>query len=69
MLVRRITRHVRDQNWTAIAIDVVIVVVGVFIGIQVPNWNAANGEDAREQWLLVGLRAEVAESVDQLASI
>ncbi|WP_412067262.1 hypothetical protein [Rubrivirga sp. IMCC43871] len=39
MILRRITQHVRDQNWTAIAIDFVIVVAGVFIGIQVSNWN------------------------------
>ncbi len=39
MLLRRITEHVRQQNWTAITIDFVIVVVGVFIGIQVSNWN------------------------------
>jgi hypothetical protein len=39
MLLRRLTLHVREQNWTAIGIDFVIVVVGVFIGIQVANWN------------------------------
>lgn len=39
MLLRRIIEHVTDQNWTAIFIDFVIVVVGVFIGIQVSNWN------------------------------
>jgi hypothetical protein len=33
MILRRITQHVREQNWTAIAIDFVIVVTGVFIGI------------------------------------
>ena len=39
MLLRRFIEHVRKQEWTAIAIDFVIVVVGVFIGIQVANWN------------------------------
>ena len=39
MLLRRITEHVRAQNWFAVGIDFVIVVVGVFIGIQVSNWN------------------------------
>lgn len=39
MLLRRVTEHVRDQNWFAVGIDFVIVVVGVFIGIQVSNWN------------------------------
>ena len=40
MLLRRVIAHVRRQEWTAIGIDLVIVVVGVFIGIQVANWNA-----------------------------
>jgi hypothetical protein len=41
MLLRRVIKHVRKQEWTAIAIDFVIVVVGVFIGIQAANWNEA----------------------------
>lgn len=39
MIVRRIAEHVKAQNWFAIAIDFLIVVVGVFIGLQVSNWN------------------------------
>jgi hypothetical protein len=34
MLLRLVIEHVRDQNWTAVAIDFVIVVLGVFMGIQ-----------------------------------
>ena len=41
MILRRVIEHVREQNWTAIAIDFVIVVAGVFVGIQVANWNQA----------------------------
>ena len=44
MLLRRISQHVKDQNWTAIALDILIVVCGVFIGIQVANWNEARQE-------------------------
>ena len=47
MLLRRVIEHVKRQQWTAIAIDFVIVVVGVFIGIQVANWNEARVDDAR----------------------
>ena len=39
MLLRRITEHVRAQNWFAVGIDFAIVVIGVYIGIQVSNWN------------------------------
>lgn len=39
MLLRRVISHVGDQNWTAIGIDFVIVVIGVFVGLQVTSWN------------------------------
>ena len=41
MILRRVIAQFRKQEWTAIAIDFVIVVVGVFVGLQVSNWNAA----------------------------
>ncbi|MEM6536630.1 MAG: hypothetical protein AAF668_02745 [Pseudomonadota bacterium] len=39
MILRSLTKHVRTQNWFAVALDFCIVVFGVFIGIQVSNWN------------------------------
>lgn len=39
MILRRLTENLRAQNWTAIAIEFLIVVFGVFIGTQVSNWN------------------------------
>lgn len=63
MLLRRITEHVIAQNWTAIAIDFVIVVVGVFIGIQVSNWNESRAFERREQVLLRELHGEVAQNL------
>jgi hypothetical protein len=39
MILRRVTLHVKSQNWFAVGIDFVIVVLGVFIGIQIGNWN------------------------------
>jgi hypothetical protein len=40
MLLRRLSQSLKDQNWTAIAIEFVLLVLGVFLGIQVSNWNA-----------------------------
>jgi len=35
MTSRHVIEHVKAQSWTAIAIDFVIAMIGVFIGIQV----------------------------------
>ena len=50
MILRRLTENLRAQNWTAITIEFLIVVIGVFIGTQVANWNQeriARGETER----------------------
>ena len=55
MLLRRMTKHVRTQNWFAVGLDFLIVVVGVFIGIQVANWNEERTQQARDEVLLARL--------------
>ena len=45
MLLRRIITHVKDQNWFAVGIEFVIVVLGILIAFQITNW----ADNAREQ--------------------
>ena len=52
MLLRRITKHVTEQNWFAVILDLLIVVFGVFIGMQVTNWNADNAGEKQATILL-----------------
>jgi hypothetical protein len=37
----RFISHAAGHNWFAAAIDVVVLVVGIFLGMQVNNWNQA----------------------------
>ncbi|WP_412067267.1 hypothetical protein [Rubrivirga sp. IMCC43871] len=69
MILRRITQHVRDQNWTAIAIDLVIVVVGVFLGIQVSNWNASRVDHQVETRLLRELQSDVEADLAEMDEV
>ncbi|MDP1556680.1 MAG: hypothetical protein Q8L84_14580, partial [Hyphomonas sp.] len=59
MILRRITEHVRAQNWFAVALDFVIVVLGVFVAMQVANWNTARAFDAQERAQLAAMRTEI----------
>ena len=62
MLLRRVIEHVKNQNWTAVALDFAIVVIGVFAGIQVSNWNenraASSNAEIYTDRLLGDLREE-----------
>lgn len=39
MLVRSLPKHLKEQNWFGIFLDFLVVVLGIFIGLQVSNWN------------------------------
>ena len=68
MILRRITEHVKAQNWFAVGLDFVIVVVGVFIGIQVANWNEARRDREAEVIYLDRLEREIAEISTEAAA-
>lgn len=67
MLLRSVMKHVKDQNWFAVGIDFLIVVVGVFIGIQVANWNTDLAEQARGEKIKIRLATEFIEIESELA--
>lgn len=47
MILSRVIEHVKKQHWGAFLIEVVIVVLGVFIGLQASNWNEQRETDQR----------------------
>jgi len=59
MILRRLAHDLRDQNWTAIAIEFVLLVMGVFLGMQVNDWNQARADRAEYHAALKRLEAEI----------
>jgi hypothetical protein len=58
MIVRRLSQSFKEQNWMAIAIEFVLLVSGVFLGIQVANWNADRQDQKREAEFIARLSAD-----------
>ncbi|NHK28182.1 hypothetical protein FF098_009730 [Parvularcula flava] len=58
MILRRFMIHVSEQNWTAVVLDFAIVVFGVYIGLQLGNWNDAREERERETAILQRLHVD-----------
>jgi hypothetical protein len=63
LILRRFSQSLGEQNWTAIAIEFVLLVLGVFLGIQVANWNEDRRDHDRERAYLLRISAELDESV------
>ena len=63
MLMRRAVEQLKHQHWMAIGIDLAIVVLGVFLGIQVSNWNEARIEQQHSAVMLQAFRSELGDYV------
>jgi hypothetical protein len=63
MFVRRLKTSLKEQHWMTIAIELVIVIIGVFIGNQVSNWNQARIEKAETRRMVDQLRPELQNQI------
>ncbi len=61
MILRRFSEALKQQNWAAIAIEFVLLVLGVFLGIQVANWNEDRATDRRAEVFTERLRGDLRE--------
>lgn len=55
MIFKRFAANLRAQNWFAILIELGIVIVGVFIGTWVANWNQERGAKAETRRMIAQL--------------
>ena len=52
MLFRRIRTHVRAHDWFAVVVDIIVVVIGIYLGFQVTAWDEERRLlDQREDYL------------------
>ncbi|HNP35579.1 MAG TPA: hypothetical protein PKK10_06985 [Woeseiaceae bacterium] len=59
MLIRNLVENIRHQNWFVVWIEFLIVVFGVFIGIQVSNWNDARIDSTRARAYLERIQSDI----------
>ncbi|MBI1237008.1 MAG: hypothetical protein GC188_10040 [Alphaproteobacteria bacterium] len=66
MILSRLTRAIRTQNWFAVVLEFVIVIAGVVIGFQITAWNEGRAEISREAAYLHRLEAELSAVTEDL---
>jgi hypothetical protein len=66
MILRRLSDAFRKQDWFTVAVEILIVLLGVFLGLQVNNWNEARAEGERSRGYMSRIRAELVADMTQL---
>ena len=69
MILRRLADAIREQNWFTVTLEVSIVVVGIFIGLQVDNWNQARKDRIDETASIARLHEEIEGSNEFLQTL
>lgn len=69
MILRRLTENLRAQNWVAIGIEFVLLVLGVYLGILAANWNLDRAARQETGKLLSQLQTELGEMIVDLDSM
>jgi len=63
MILRRFTKHVTDPNWFAVGLDVLVVITGIFLGMQVTEWNEVRKKEVLEDQYLVRLQSDLQDDI------
>ncbi len=58
----RITVAIKEQNWFTVALEVVIVVMGVLIAFQISAWGQRSSDRAKEQSYLLQLAQDLRQT-------
>ena len=69
MFVRKISKRIREQDWVAAGIDFVIVVVGIFVGLQVSNLNQEYKDRSDEQAYMERLLDDARYNEQQIKNV
>jgi hypothetical protein len=68
-ILGRLAQDIREQNWFAVGLELVIVIAGVVIGFQVTAWGQAHANQEKEQVYLRQLSLDLAETERRADSI
>lgn len=67
MILRHISEQLSRQNWPAVTIEMVVVVLGIFAALQADGWNEARKDRAEESLYLSELMEDFVANRENLS--
>jgi hypothetical protein len=66
MLLHGLLDAMKRQDWVTILLEIVIVVVGIFLGLQADGWNDQRKDRELERRYLERIHADIEEDIDEM---
>ncbi|RZJ91654.1 MAG: hypothetical protein EON88_17135 [Brevundimonas sp.] len=66
-ILTRVAIALRRQDWAAVTVEFLVVVVGVFIGLQATNWNNDLADRRQEAGILRDIVSDLRQDREELA--
>ena len=63
MILRKLANAIREQYWFTVIIEILIVVIGIFLGLQVTEWNEDRKDQVLAKEYLQRLNADIELSI------
>lgn len=64
MILRKLAEAIRKQDWFVVVLEILIVVIGIYIGLQVDDWNQRRQERGLLDDYMERLYAEVVSNIE-----
>ena len=59
MIIKRMARFIRQHDWSAVIVEIIVVIVGLMLAFQLDRWWEERGERAQEAQYVARLIADV----------
>ena len=68
MLLRRVSENLKSQNWPAVGLDFLVVVIGIFLAFQLERWYSDQRLRSSVEERLIALSEDFESNHDVLVS-
>lgn len=66
MILRRVRQRLGNRDWGSLFLDLMVVIVGIFLGLQASNWNEERVERAEDSLYLDRLLSDLVQMRDAI---
>ena len=64
MLLRRFMQHVKEQNWFAVCLELVVVILGILLALAADRWNESRLDSIETQRIIERLKSDTLQNLE-----